>query len=84
MKLKGIAAAILEELDSSDNHEHKEILFGSAECWLSDPWRKQLTSGFLSNVEFLVVLAPPPGFPDFFRSPVFHSLARSVQGGGGT
>ena len=44
LKLRGISAATLEELKSSDNHENKEIQFGSAECWLSDSWRKQLTS----------------------------------------
>lgn len=55
LKLRGISAATLEELNSSDNHEDKEILFGSAECWLSDSWRKQLTSGSLSGAEFLVV-----------------------------
>lgn len=36
LKSSGIAAATLEELNSSDNHRDKEILFGSAECWLSD------------------------------------------------
>ena len=35
-----------------DSHEDKEILFGSAECWLSDNWRRQLTFGSLKDAEF--------------------------------
>ena len=52
---KGICAATIENLDSMDSHEDKEILFGGAECWLSDNWRKQLTFGSLKDAEFLVV-----------------------------
>ena len=55
LKAKGIFAETIEELNSSDSHKDKEILFGSAECWLSDTWRKQLSSGSLSEAEFLVV-----------------------------
>ena len=33
----------------------KSLMLLSAECWLSDTWRKQLSSGSLSEAEFLVV-----------------------------
>ena len=52
---KVISSYFLEELDSSSDCKGKEILFRSAEIWLSNSWRKQLTSGSLSDVEFLVV-----------------------------
>lgn len=55
LRSKGICAATIEDLKSEDDHKDKEIIFGSAECWLSDNWRKQLISGSLKNAEFLVV-----------------------------
>jgi ATP-dependent DNA helicase RecQ len=52
---RGISAACLEDLKCEEKHSDKEILFGSAESWLSDSWRTQLTTGSLKDVHFLVV-----------------------------
>lgn len=48
----GIKAATLE---NSQNVSDAEIIFGSAEQWLSESWKKELKEGCLKDVSVLVV-----------------------------
>ena len=54
---RGIKSASLEDVKASDDTMlcEFEVLFGSAEQWLSDKWVKNLKSGYLNETEVLVV-----------------------------
>ena len=57
LNARGIKSASLEDVHASDYTilSEYEILFGSAEQWLSDKWLKNLKCGYLNKSEVLVV-----------------------------
>mgnify|MGYP002804196106 FL=1 len=57
LNARGIKSASLEDVHASDDTilSEYEILFGSAEQWLSDIWLKNLECGYLNKSEVLVV-----------------------------
>ena len=57
LNARGIESASLEDVKASDDTMlcEFEVLFGSAEQWLSDKWVKNLKSGYLNKTEVLVV-----------------------------
>lgn len=54
LNVSGVKATSLEDLRCEDLKEI-EIVFGSAEQWLSEKWRSSLKSGNFKGAEFLVV-----------------------------
>ncbi|KAM7435795.1 3 flap structured DNA binding [Porites harrisoni] len=54
LNVSGLKATLLEDLRCEDLKEI-EIVFGSAEQWLSEKWRSSLKSGNFKGAEFLVV-----------------------------
>ena len=57
LNARGIKSASLEDVHVCDDTilGEYEILFGSAEQWLSDKWLKNLKGGYLNKSEVLVV-----------------------------
>ncbi|CAB4013207.1 ATP-dependent DNA helicase -like, partial [Paramuricea clavata] len=53
---RGIKSASLEDVKASDDTMlcEFEVVFGSAEQWLSDKWVKNLKYGYLNETEVLV------------------------------
>lgn len=55
----GIKAAVLEDLSTLTfedlDREEIEIVFGSAEQWLSEKWRESLKAGSFKRAEILIV-----------------------------
>ena len=54
LNVSGVKATSLEDLTCEDLKEI-EIVFGSAEQWLSEKWRSSLKSGNFKGAKFLVV-----------------------------
>jgi len=52
---QGFKSVTLESCDNTSDVEEAEIVFGSAEHWLSDKWKTELKSGSLRNALVLVV-----------------------------
>ena len=55
----GVKVALLEDLSTLKcedlDREEIEIMFGSAEQWLSEKWRESLKAGSFKRAEFLIV-----------------------------
>ena len=55
----GVKAAVIEDLSTLTfedlDREEIEIVFGSAEQWLSEKWRESLKAGSFKRAEFLIV-----------------------------
>lgn len=54
LNVSGVKATSLEDLRCEDLKEI-EIVFGSAEQWLSEKWRSSLKSGNFKGAKFFVV-----------------------------
>ena len=51
----GIKSVALETCESGSDANEVEIVFGSAEQWLSQRWKQEIKSGSLKNASVLVV-----------------------------